>query len=873
MLGTRFIILKLMNYRFSSLSLLFSLFLLTACSVTEHIPDGQQLYTGIKRIDYSTDEVADQSKKKSRLKAQTDSTGVITAVATAVEALDQALTGKGGKAISLAELKKKERSQLTPEQRKMLDKQTKAERQNLSKVKEELSAVLAYAPNGAIFGSSSFVSPIQFGLWNYNTFVDAKSGFGKWMFKAFADAPILIANVAPQTRSKVAHNTLRNYGYFRNRVDFEVLTQKNPKKAKLAYHIHTGPLFHLDSVAYLGFGAIGDSLLRRTEHQRLLHKGDAFNASKLSAEQQRIERLMRNSGYYFYAANHTTFQADTIAQPGFVQLRVSPAPHRSAAARRPWTMGNTYVSLRNARQEPLEGNLQRHHLVYTFSGKEAPLRSGMWLRAIAHRPGLLYRLDDQQATLDRIYAMGVLSGMEVNYIPRDTSATCDTLDLYINATLSKPYDSAFEMYATLKSNDQIGPGVSYELSKLNAFRGGEKVSWKVYGSYEWMLGAGGNSTGNSNSYELGTQLSFKLPRVYLPWDTPARRERRLVQLQSKEVMNATQTQLGASLLHRPIVGSTTFALSADWRNRSRFFQLVTMGASATYNWYRSPRWKHELTPLDFSYNRILGTTAVFDSITAANPALYVSMRNLFIPSVSYTLTYTSSDQVEHPLWIQFMAKESGHLAAGIYALTGRSWEERDKQLLGTPFAQFFKTTMELRYSRRLSSRLRLATRAFAGAVLSYGNTLRAPYSEQFYVGGANSVRAFGVRTIGPGGYYTPESRYAYIDQTGDIKLEANAELRALLFGSLHGAVFLDAGNVWLARTDALRPEAEFSLRNLSRIAVGTGLGLRYDLQYLVLRFDVGVGLHAPYNTGRSGFYNIPSFAKGLAFHFAIGYPF
>lgn len=864
-----------MNSTFRLLFLLLLALLLTACSLTERIPEGQQLYTGIQRISYSTQELADGNKKNKRIKATTDTTGVITAVATAVEAIDQALSGKSAAEISLAELKNKDRAQLTPEERKLLDKQAQAERQNLSQVKEELAAVLAYAPNGALFGSSSWVSPIQLGLWSYNAFADAESGWEKWMFKAFAKAPILITNVAPQTRAKVAHNTLRNYGYFRNRVDFDVLTQRNPKKAKLAYRIHTGPLFHLDSIAYVGFDPVADSLLQQTTHLRHLRKGDAFSASKLSGEQSRIERLMRNNGYYFYAAAHTLFQADTTAHPGYVQLRVQPSPQRPAAARRPWTMGHSYISLRDASLQPIEGALKRRNLTYSFSGQTPPLHIGMWRRAIAHRSGQPYRLTDQQATLDRLYGMGVLSNMDVSYVPRDTTATCDTLDLYITATLSKPYDSAFEMYATLKSNDQVGPGLSYELSKLNAFRRGETLSWKFFGSYEWMLGAGKNTSGSNNSYELGTQLSLTLPRVFLPWDSSARRERRWAKRQQERARLEALGLSPSALLsaRRPLVGSTTFALSADWRNRSRFFRLVTMGASATYNWHRSSSWRHELTPFDLSYNRILGTTAVFDSITTANPALYVSMRNLFIPSASYTLTYASPESAQHPLWFQVTAKEAGHLTAGLYALAGRAWKERDKKLLGTPFAQFFKTTVELRYSHRLSQNLRLATRAFAGVVLSYGNTLRAPYSEQFYIGGANSVRAFGVRTVGPGGYYAPQSQYAYIDQTGDVKVEANAELRARLMGSLHGAVFVDVGNVWLLRPDALRPDAELSLANLRRIAVGTGLGLRYDLQYLVLRLDMGVGLHAPYYTGRSGFYNLRSFGESLAFHFAIGYPF
>ena len=293
----------------------------------------------------------------------------------------------------------------------------------------------------------------------------------------------------------------------------------------------------------------------------------------------------------------------------------------------------------------------------------------------------------------------------------------------------------------------------------------------------------------------------------------------------------------------------------------------------TYKWSRSSNTRHELSPITIEYNSTLNKTAVFDSITRANPALYISMRNQFVPSISYLFTYSSPASVRHPFWLQLFVKEAGNVTSGLYALAGKPFKQTDKDLFGSPFAQFVKATAEMHYTHRITDRFSVATRAFAGAVYSYGNSTRAPFGDQFYVGGANSVRAFGVRTIGPGGYNAPHTNYSYIDQTGDFKLEANAELRAHLFGSLHGAIFLDAGNVWLMRPDAQRPQSELNLSNLRRVAVGTGLGLRYDMQFLVLRFDLGIGLHAPYQTQRSGFYNMNSFRESLAFHFAIGYPF
>ena len=176
---------------------------------------------------------------------------------------------------------------------------------------------------------------------------------------------------------------------------------------------------------------------------------------------------------------------------------------------------------------------------------------------------------------------------------------------------------------------------------------------------------------------------------------------------------------------------------------------------------------------------------------------------------------------------------------------------------------------------RIDSRNHIATRLMAGAIASYGNSTTAPYSEQFYIGGANSLRAFTVRSLGPGSYHPADAtRYSYLDETGTLKLEANIEYRARLFGNLQGALFVDAGNIWLLREDKERPGGKFTIKDFAdQIALNTGFGLRYDLQFLVLRFDVGIALHYPYDTGKSGYYNIPSFGKGYAWHFAIGYPF
>lgn len=157
----------------------------------------------------------------------------------------------------------------------------------------------------------------------------------------------------------------------------------------------------------------------------------------------------------------------------------------------------------------------------------------------------------------------------------------------------------------------------------------------------------------------------------------------------------------------------------------------------------------------------------------------------------------------------------------------------------------------------------------AGAIYSYGNARTSPYNEQFYIGGANSIRAFTIRSIGPGRYYqnSDNNKYAYIDRTGDLKFEANLEYRFPILGDLHGATFLDSGNIWLIRNDPDRPGGQLKWGSfLKDLALGTGFGLRYDLTFIVIRFDVGIGLHLPYDTGKKGYYNIPKFKDGMGYH-------
>ena len=810
--------------------------LLVGCSTTKNLPEEEVLYTGISSIDYG------EKSKKERQKEKEE--GVITSFAGAYKAIDDLLTQK-----EISALKKEK--ELTAEQQDSLKAVQRIEEEAYNTAKEEVNAALAYAPNNAFFGSSSLRIPFPSGLWVYNATVGKKSRFAKWIFNTFAATPVYISTVNPKTRALVAQNTLRNYGYFNGTVDYEVIPQKNPRKAKISYTVRPRQLFRLDSIAYLHFPAAGDSLIQKTFRQRTLFSGDPFSVINLDAERTRLYNLFRNSGYYYYKPEYITYRADTIQRPGFVQLQVVPASGIPASANRRYYIGHTTIHLFNNETRRLTDTLQiRDYTLYYNKGKKGklPLRFGAIRRNLFYRKGMLYRQDVMSFVQQQLSGMDVFSTVNLKYTPRDTTMLNDTLDIEITGVLDKPYDGEFTTKVTSKSNGQIGPGLSFSMSKRNAFRGAEKLKFEVHGSYEWQTNS--NVQGNSsviNSYEYGTSLTLDYPRLIFP---------------------------GAHKFTRRAKTSTSFVLDATWMNRANYFGMVSLSARAAYTYQASPTIKHEIVPFRLDYDELLSTTPTFDSIMNVNQALYVSMRDQFIPSMRYTFTYSSPRRARNPRSFIFEVKESGNVTSGIYALFGKSFNQKDKKLFNVPFAQYVRLSAEYREEFRLSPRTSIATRIGTGVIFSYGNSTAAPYNDLFSVGGANSIRAFTVRGVGPGSYTPGNSAYSYIDQMGDFKIELNAEYRFPIVSMLYGAVFLDAGNVWLMDRDPNRPGGTFDISRFGKdLALGTGFGIRCDLDFLVLRFDIGVGLHAPYDTGKSGYYNMPKFKNSLGYHFAVGYPF
>lgn len=710
-------------------------------------------------------------------------------------------------------------------------------------VQEEVEAALATAPNGAFFGSS-YHRTIPYKLWIWNNFSNSETKLGKWIAKTFGSAPVLMSWVNPELRTSVAQSVLRKHGYLGGTVSYMVEQQKNPKKAKIAYTVNMNELSTVDTLEYVNFPSLSDSLIRLHVDEARIKPGDPFDVSALDAERSRLSTLFRNNGFYYYQPSYASYLADTLAVPGKVHLRLQLADNIPAAASHKWYIGKMNVNIMKQSMEQLRDTFTYRRLTLAFNGRKPPIRARLLLRHLRLLPKQQFSYDAYMESADRLSNSGQYSSVQFAFTPQDTTALCDTLDMTVSCVLNKPYEAYVETNYSNKINGRTGPEIVVGFKKKNAFRGGEVIDLNLHGAYEWQTNGQGS---DYNSYEYGTDLSVSFPRMIVPFLKPYR------------------------YYNTP---TTTVRASTNVVKRPGYFKMHTASGDWTYKWQPTDRKKHEFSPLTIKYQHLTYATHKFDSIMYATPYLYATMQDIFIPKMIYSFTYTSPKKYRNPIYWNITASEAGNILSLGYMAAGKKWGDEGKEMFKNAYAQFFKIESDFTKTWATGLKSQLVGHINVGLVYSYGNMKATPYSEQFYVGGANSIRAFPVRSVGPGSYYTDEARLSYLDQTGDMKFLANLEYRFNLFGNLYGAAFIDAGNVWGLKDDGYRSGARFKLKNIAKeMALGTGVGVRYDLEFLILRLDWGVGLHMPYDTGKSGYYNIRRFKDSHSLHLAVGYPF
>ena len=504
----------------NSLLLLPAALLLAACSMTKNIPDGDQLFTGLTKIDYQAS--ADGSQ------------------ASADERQDLAATAR-----------------------------------------EEVEAALATAPNGAIFGSSYYRVPFSLGVSIWNHYQGTESGFGKWMLKTFGKQPVLMSWVNPGLRASVARSVLRNHGYFNGSVAYDIVGQNNPKTAKIGYTVSPGRLYRLDSVGYFGFPAEADSLIHASLADAYIHKGDPFVVSNLDAERQRISTLLRNNGYYYYQPGYASYLADTFVVDGKAQLQLRLADSIPPQARHKWYIGRVNINMKKSMMEQPADSFRGRFFTVRFSGRKPPIRPRVLMADLRLRPRQLYSYDNYQQSVTKINAMGLFTMTDFQFTPR-TATSGDTLDLTLNCIFDKPWDFYIETNFNARTIGRVGPELKLGVTRRNAFRGGEKIDVNLHGSYEWATSGG--SSMNNYEYGADASIEFpriiapffggnRQPRRGVPGRRPRRR--------LFYTTPTTLAKLSTDIIYRPdyykmhvVSGEWTYRWQTSAQSRHEFSPLT-----------------------------------------------------------------------------------------------------------------------------------------------------------------------------------------------------------------------------------------------------------------------------------------------------------
>ena len=687
----------------------------------------------------------------------------------------------------------------------------------------------------------------------------------KWinkLLRKMGDAPrIYDPSVAEETRMQIL-SAVQNKGYLGAEVVLEEKLKKN--KIDAYYRISTGNPYMISSINYnIEDYVIRDLLMNDSIHSNLV-EGMRFNVNVLEEERNRITQYLLNRGFYRFNKDYITFQADTVNGTYRIDLTMNIALneqndgnnnslHRQYKVRKV----NYLMDIDNlaaVRNNPETDTVEYNQLSIIYNDKLF-LRPGVIASHNRIESGKLYSNRDVMATYSSLARLGILKYSNIRFVEHFENDSA-YLDAYVSLSRNKNKTLAFQIEGTNSAGD-LGAAASVTYTHRNLFKGSETFNIKVRGAYEAVTGLEGYA--NNNYTEYGIETSLEFPEFMFPF----------LESDFKKSVNA-KSQVSAKY---------------NWQIRPEFERTLA-SAAWSYRWNSRKRASHRLDVLDINYiympyrsNTFIEYLNYMDEI---NPLLRYSYEDLFIVRLGYTYTYNSAGvstqqtAKKSSYSIRFNIEESGNLIYGLSKLIHKKPLDGESYRVGNiSFAQYVKLDFDFAKNIMIDDRNALVFHIGTGVAVPYGNSKSLPFEKLYFSGGANSVRGWSVRSLGPGGYRGASGSLDYVNHTGDIKLDMNVEYRTHLFWKLNGAAFIDAGNVWTLKDRYSDSTGQFSFRRFYKeIAVSYGLGIRFDLDFLILRFDGGMKAVNPMETGIDRFPLIkPDFSRDFAFHFAVGYPF
>ncbi|TDN35977.1 hypothetical protein E4631_04255 [Hymenobacter sp. UV11] len=720
---------------------------------------------------------------------------------------------------------------------------------NQDALQTELEALVRPQPNSSILG-------LRPKIYFWHLGVGKSKGIGHFLAGKLGQAPVLLSDAQPANTRGLMVNRLQNRGYFHGSASSETQTKDNT--AQINYTVRPGQQYTMQEIHFPDRDTLIDAAIRNTAPQTLLKVGDPYDLDVLTNERTRVDQALKNQGYYYFNPTYLLFQVDSTLN-GKVNVYYKVKAETPARSTRPYwlktiSLNTNYVLTDTVKREPIR------YQKYLYYPDESMFRAKAITRAVFLFPDSLFRQHRRDQTLSRLMSLNTFRYVEIKFAPSTAgdSAGRARLDASVLMTQLKKKSLRAELQLVSKSNGFVGPGLTAQFRNRSAFRGAEQLLVNAVASYETQTKAPSNVEGTRGttgllSTEFGLDGQVLVPRIiapHLPFLNP-------------------------NLINSDFQPRTTFGLGVRYVTRTGYFSTTSYSASYGYSWKTKITNEQQLKLIDASYNSVSTDTA-FNRVLIARPFLKQAYTSQFILASSYRYTYNQQvlEQRRQQIFFQGMAEVSGNVANAISsAVVGKKTPTEYYTIAGQRFAQYAKFDLELREYYRISPKAtsgnRIVGRLQIGVGLPYGNSAGGtlPYLRQYGIGGPNSVRAFAARQLGPGSYkpLATDIINNYYDQVGDLRLEGNLEYRQDLFPYVKGAVFIDAGNVWLVNNDPQRPGGQFQASTfLNQLAVGAGAGLRIDVQFFVIRFDYAYPLRANYGT--------PDDTSGRL-NLAIGYPF
>ena len=732
-----------------------------------------------------------------------------------------------------------------------------------SKVESEnLTSYLRQQPNHKMLWSMK----LRLGIYNMSG-KDSTKWWNKWIRK-LGEPPVIYSQALTEAGERQLQRAFINRGYLGANVKADTVSKG--KKMRVEYHVSPGVPHTIRNIEYQIADSALAALIAVDTALISVKPGMAFDMNALDLERDIIAKRMRNRGYYDFVKENITFEADTTQGSYDVDLTMIVGDiknGRPSASKR--SMARKYVVRRVICYTDYElssgpESLRRQHLdsidykdIMIYYGRSRYLRPSVIYENIFIRPGEDYSERNIDRTYNAFSRLEILKFINVKFEPAGIIGDKGLLDAYILLTPGKSQSMSVELEGTNSAGD-LGVAVGVGYSHRNIGKGSEMFSAKIRGAYESISG---NFDGliHNRYMELSGDLGLQFPKFKAPF--------------LKESFK------------RKVNASTELHISMNYQERPEYTRIVST-AGWSYKWTESARrTRHVFTPIDVNYVYLPASTNDFiNQIAPDNPLLRYSYEDHFIMRLGYTFYHTNKRTARpgEKLFQNniYTVRASGEFAGNLLFAISSIFSHRSDfkydpyKLFGIRYSQYFKFDSDFGYTHIFDEKQSLATHLGFGVGVPYGNSTILPFEKRFYGGGANGVRGWAVRTLGPGCFPGSGISSDFMNKCGDIRFIMSAEYRAKLFWILELGLFVDIGNIWTIRNYENQPGGVFEFNSFyKQLAASYGLGIRLDFNYFLLRFDLGMKAHNP-AFGQEPWPLIhPRWGRDRAFHFSIGYPF